>query len=154
MRHDAIKILRTVLPAAAAPAWGQEFRSTITGRVADRTQAVAPGVKIEAIQTETGAKFETAPGADGRYTLPFPLPGTYRLPAQAPGLKHYIREGLTIGASERTAIDIQLEVGQMAENVTVPAETPLLQTATGPVSQTVTSEPADNIPQPGLSPGL
>jgi hypothetical protein len=98
--------------------------------VVDRTQAVVPGVKIEALQTETGAKYETVSGNDGQYMLPFLPLGTYKLSAQAPGLKHYIREGLTISASERKAIDIQLEVGRMAENVTITAEMPLLQTVT------------------------
>jgi hypothetical protein len=136
----------------ACPAWAQEFRSTIMGRVSDQSQAVVPGAKIEAVQIETGARFETVSGSDGQYTLPFLSPGTYRLSAEAPGLKRYVREGLTVNANERIAIDIALELGALAETVTVTADTPMLQTITGSVGKVVTSAEVNAIPMNGRTP--
>ena len=137
---------------AVCPMGAQEFRATLTGRVVDQSQAVMPDVKIAAVETQTGARFATVSGQDGQYTLPFLQPGTYRLSAEAVGMKHYIREGLTISAAERKAVDIALEVGQMTENVTITADAPLLETASGALGQAVTAEQVANIPLNGRTP--
>jgi hypothetical protein len=134
------------------PAASQEFRSTISGRVVDPSRAVIAGVKIEGVQVETGAKTEATSAADGQYTLPFLLPGTYRITAEAPGMKRLVREGLIISANERLSVDLTMEVGAVSESVTVTADVPLLDTATGSVGQVVTSEMVENIPIDGRTP--
>ena len=70
-----------------------------------------PGATVVATQIQTGARTETVTGADGQYTLPFLLPGTYRISAEAAGFKRYVRDGISISANERLAIDIPLEIG-------------------------------------------
>lgn len=47
---------------------------------------------------------------------------------EAPGFKTFIRENLVLGTSEKAAVDAPLEVGQIAERITVTAEAPLLNT--------------------------
>src|SRR6476659_1609890 len=106
----------------------QEFRGTLSGRVVDSQEAVIAGVAVVAVNVETGSKNETRSGADGSYSLPFLTPGTFLLTAEAPGFKAYRRDGVLIGTNARVAIDIRLEIGQIAETVTVHAETPLLNT--------------------------
>src|SRR5947207_2444250 len=101
MRPDVRALCLVLAAFLTAPAWAQEFRSTISGRVVDESRAVIPGVKIVAVQTETGAQFETVSGHDGQYTLPFLLPGTYRISAETAGFKRYVHSGLTINANER-----------------------------------------------------
>ncbi|MFB3825372.1 MAG: carboxypeptidase regulatory-like domain-containing protein [Bryobacteraceae bacterium] len=141
-----------LLTLLAVGAFAQEFRSTVTGRVTDQSQAVVPGAKIEAVQVETGARTETVSGQDGQYTLPFLLPGTYRIGVEAPGMKRTVREGITINANERKAIDIQVEVGAVAESVVVTADTPILDTVTGAVGQVVSQQQVENIPMNGRTP--
>ncbi|MEK7405973.1 MAG: carboxypeptidase regulatory-like domain-containing protein [Acidobacteriota bacterium] len=133
-------------------AWGQEFRSTLSGRVVDAQGAVAPGVKVTATESNTGARHETVSTGEGQYTLTFLPPGAYRISAEAAGFKRYVREGVRISTNERVALDISLEVGQIAETVTVTAEAPMLQTATASTGQVITARQIDNMPLHGRTP--
>jgi hypothetical protein len=130
----------------------QEFRGTLSGRVVDSQEAVIAGVAVVAVNVETGSKNETRSGADGSYSLPFLTPGTFLLTAEAPGFKAYRRDGVLIGTNARVAIDIRLEIGQIAETVTVHAETPLLNTSTAALGQAIDQRQVENMPMNGRSP--
>lgn len=148
-------MFRTIVCFAAlfaAATSGQEFRSTISGRVLDPQQTVIVGAKITAVQQETQAVTETVSGADGTFTLPFLLPGTYEISTEAAGFKRSVRKGMTLSANERKATDIQLEVGGVSESITVTAETPMLDTASGSVGQVLTTEQVEYIPLNGRNP--
>lgn len=62
----------------------------------------------------TEAKFETASAADGLYTIPFLPPGNHRLTADVAGFKRYVRDNFTAGSNQRLGVDIQMEVGELA----------------------------------------
>ncbi|MGH9675132.1 MAG: carboxypeptidase regulatory-like domain-containing protein, partial [Bryobacteraceae bacterium] len=130
----------------------QEFRGTITGRVVDAQQGVVVGAKISATNADTGARFETVTGGDGQYTLPFLQPGEYRITAEAQGFKRYIREGVRVVTNDRRALDINLELGQIAETVTVTAETSLLETSSASLGQVITARQIENMPMNGRTP--
>lgn len=104
------------------PAIGQEFRSTITGRVIDAQQAVVPGVKVICTNIATGAKYATVSGADGAFTVPSLTPGQYSLSAEAAGFKAYLRKDFEVTANQRMQLDIALEVGQVTDTGTVTSE--------------------------------
>jgi hypothetical protein len=131
---------------------GQEYRSTITGRITDPQQAVVPNVDITVTETNTGARFKTISGAEGQYTVPFLLPGAYSITADVAGFKRYVHEGFTIGANERKALDIALEVGGTTESVNVVADAPLLATATASTGQVISEKMVLNLPLSGRSP--
>src|SRR5438128_4132093 len=107
-----------------AAAWSQEFRSSISGRVLDAHAAGVPGAKVTATQTETGAENTTVTGDSGQYTLPFIAPGSYKVTAEAVAFKRSVREGLHVSANERLELDIVLELGAVAETITIRAEAP------------------------------
>lgn len=136
----------------AACAWGQQFRGSITGRVMDSQQAAVPGVKVTATDSETQARYETVSGAAGQYTLPFLQPGRYRLEAEAAGFKRYLRENLQVSANDQIGLDIALELGQLAESVTVTAEAPMLTTTTASTGQVIGSTLIEAFPLNGRSP--
>ncbi len=141
-----------VIAFAAVASFAQEYRATLTGRVTDQQDAVVPGAKIVATHVETGVHSETVSAADGQYTLPFLPPGQYRLSAEAPGFKKYLREAFTVSAGERIPLDIKLEVGQAAESVTVTGEAPMLDTATATTGQVIGSRQVENMPLNGRTP--
>ncbi|HXB67677.1 MAG TPA: carboxypeptidase-like regulatory domain-containing protein [Candidatus Acidoferrales bacterium] len=130
----------------------QEFRATVSGRVTDSQNAVITGVKLIAVQVATEAKFETVTDSDGLYTIPFLPPATYRISADAPGFKHYVRDNVAAGANERLGIDIQMEVGAVTETLNVTAEAPILQTTTASTGQVISSAQIENMPVSGRTP--
>ncbi|MBS1858922.1 MAG: TonB-dependent receptor [Acidobacteria bacterium] len=140
------------LLAAASPSFSQEFRGTITGRVTDTQSAAIPNAKIVATQVSTGARSNTNTGVDGLYTIPFLAPGSYKLEVEAPGFKRYVQDGLTVSAGERVGVDIQLQLGQINETVTVTAEAPLLDTTSATAGQVINSAQVENMPMNGRTP--
>src|SRR5881397_4100629 len=91
--------------------FAQSDRGTITGTVADQTNAVIPGAGVVATNTETGTKYETVSTETGNYTLAQLPAGVYQLSVELPGFKKYVRQGLTVQAAQIIRIDASLEVG-------------------------------------------
>ncbi|MEK7408544.1 MAG: carboxypeptidase regulatory-like domain-containing protein [Acidobacteriota bacterium] len=137
---------------ALSNGWSQQFRSTLNGQVVDPQGAVVPGVQIVATRVVTGAKFTTVSGDAGQYTAPFLPPGTYTITAEVAGFKRYVREGVQVSTNQRVALDISLEVGGVAEAVTVSSDAPMLVTATASVGQVITTRQLDTMPLSGRAP--
>src|SRR5207244_1175796 len=78
----------------ALAANGQDPRGTITGVVTDSSQAPVPDVEVRATNPETGVTATAKSNSAGNYNIPFLLPGTYRISADVPGFKHFVRDGI------------------------------------------------------------
>ena len=102
--------------------------ATLVGTITDGTGAVVAGAKLTAINTASATVTEVTTSSEGAYYVPYLAPGEYRIKVTAPGFKEYIREQITLRASEVPRIDIVMEVGSVSDSVTVSAETPLLNT--------------------------
>src|SRR5262245_52645925 len=99
-----------VLFLAISLCYAQSERGTITGTISDPTKAVIPGANITATNSETAAKFETISTETGNYTLAQLPAGVYQLSVELPGFKKYVRQGITVLATQTLRIDVGLEV--------------------------------------------
>jgi hypothetical protein len=115
--------------AAPAGLWAQGVEATLKGRVTDSSGAAVPGAKVEVKNTGTNRVTPTEADSAGLYTAPFLQPGSYSVTATASGFKKFVREGLSLSVGDTVAVDIALEVGALTEQLTVTAESPLLETA-------------------------
>lgn len=115
----------------------QETRGTVLGRVTDASGAVVPGVTVQATNMATSVVSTTQSNAEGNYEMPFLIPGTYRLNAEQRGFKTFVRDGIEIRIADRLTINIAMEVGAVSDQVTVTAETPLLESATASLGQVI-----------------
>src|SRR5437870_6873011 len=121
----------------AGSALAQGDRGTITGTVADATNAVIPGASITATNSQTTAKYETVSTETGNYTLAQLPAGTYDLTVELPGFKKYVRQGITVMVAQTLRLDVALAVGATTDEVTITADAPLLRTESSDVSHTV-----------------
>ncbi len=97
-------------------------------------------------------KVEVTSASEGGYAIPALLPGSYTLTVSATGFRTYVRRGIEITANQRMGLDITLEVGNIADSVTVTAESPALQTATASTGQVINSLEIANMPVNGRTP--
>jgi len=123
----------------------QTDRGTITGTVSDPAGAVVANAPIEVKNTQTGAAYQAATSDTGNYTLPQMPVGVYEITVTVAGFKKFIRQNVTVQATQTVRIDATLEVGSAAESVTVNAETSLLKTESGDVSVNVTGDRLVNL---------
>jgi Carboxypeptidase regulatory-like domain/TonB dependent receptor len=122
---------------ATGIAFAQGDRGTITGTVADASNAVVGGAGIEARNSETGATYTAATTETGNYTLAQLPAGTYQLTVSLSGFKKYIRQNILVEATQTVRLDVALEVGVAEEAITVNEEVPLLSTESGEISHTI-----------------
>ena len=105
--------------AAPAGLWSQGVDATLRGRVADPSGAAVPGVKVNVKNTGTNSVTTTVTDSAGQYAVPFLKPGSYSVMVEAPGFKKFVRERLPLSVGDNVAVDIDLEVGAVTEQLTV-----------------------------------
>ena len=103
-------------------------QGTFVGTVTDSTGAVVPGAKVTVVNTETQFTSETTTSAEGNYYVPYLNSGMYRITIAATGFKQYVRDGIELRPGVTPRVNVTLEVGAIADSVTVTGETPLLST--------------------------
>ena len=120
--------------------------ATLVGTITDSTGAVMAGAQVKVLNTATSFLSETVTNAEGSYYVPYLAPGMYRISIEAPGFKMHVRDGLTLRTNETPRIDVQLEVGSIADSVKVNASAPLLETETSATGQIMDGETVTKIP--------
>jgi hypothetical protein len=135
--------------AAAATGFGQGFQGGVRGAVLDPGGAIIPGVEVSIVNVETNATRTTTTNEQGQYVFSAMNPGNYKIKAVLPGFKTFERQGIRIGTQEFPIIDITLEVGAISDEVSVVAESPLIETSNASNSTTLPSVVLDVLPNPG-----
>ncbi len=127
-------------------AQSQAANGTIEGVVRDSTGAVLPGVSVTVVNLETGVVRSPLTDGAGTYrTLLLPL-GTYRVKAELTGFKAVERTGVTLSAGQTAVINITLEVGGVAEVVSVSGEAPVTQPGRIDLGRTISEAEVKNLP--------
>src|SRR5712692_3975089 len=95
---------------AVIPAFGQETRSVISGRVLDPDSAAVAGAKVTVLNTGTNVATPLVANETGYYEATLLLPGTYRVTVERQGFKTSVRDGIQLPVSTRLQVDVQLEL--------------------------------------------
>jgi hypothetical protein len=135
-----IRLILAVMSVACGIAFAQGDRGTITGTVQDPAGAVVAGASVEAKNSQTGGAYSAATTGTGNFTLAQLPAGTYEVNVSSAGFKKYVRPNITVEATQTVRLDVILEVGAATESVTISAEAPMLNTESGDVSHTISSE--------------
>jgi len=105
---------------------GQETRSMIYGRVTDPQGAVAPGVRVTVTNVDTNTSVEGSTNESGYYEANLLLHGNYQVSFEAAGFRRLMRRGIVLPMSSRVEVSAKLELGPVAESITVEAAAPLI----------------------------
>src|SRR5215471_4622224 len=106
----------------------QVTTGTVIGTVKDSGGAVLPGVSIKLTNTDTGVARTVTADEFGRYNAPqLPL-GAYEITAELPGFRMAVRRGVTLTIGREAVVDFTLQVGALAQELTVNAEAALVAT--------------------------
>src|SRR5437867_8588867 len=130
----------TLVLFGARLCYGQATSGEITGKIADASGAVIPGVEVTATNAATGVTRTVVSETSGIYRIPQLPPGTYTLKSALTGFKTAMREAVTVSVRDVIHVDLTLEVGSISEIVTVSEEASLVNTEQGRVSTLVDSK--------------
>jgi Carboxypeptidase regulatory-like domain len=131
---------------AASAASAQQGTSELGGRITDAQGGVLPGVTITVTNEDTGLVREMVTGPSGHYLMPQMLPGRYRVAAKLAGFKALDRRGIVLAVGQTTTLDLELDVGDLAETVTVTSAAPLVDLSTAEVGGHISSDELIELP--------
>jgi hypothetical protein len=106
-------------------------QATIAGVVRDPSQAVLPGVTVEAASPALIEKSRAVvTDGTGQYRITDLPPGTYSLTFTLTGFTTVKRDSLAVSGSGVTTVGVELRVGALEETITVTGESPIVDTQT------------------------
>ncbi len=152
MRCVARVGLSTVLALGVGQYLGlraQQVQGSFTGTVRDQSGALVPGVRVTALEVQTGSSRTTVSSEDGSYTIPLLLPGLYRLTAEKTGFEKSVQGPINLLVDAHPRVDFHMKVGAQSTTVTVRLTAPVLDTQTATVGTTVEQAKISELPYNG-----
>src|SRR5712692_3726661 len=149
IRRLAVVVAAAIaLCAIAVPATAQITTASVAGTVKDPQGAVIPGAGVTLISETRGTQLaDVVTNSEGDFTFVNVPPDRYTLQIALEGFKTLNRTGLIVGAGERLGLgSLTIELGAIAETVTVVGESPLVQTQSGERSFTVPTKSVESLP--------
>jgi hypothetical protein len=129
-----------------------QFNGVIEGTVTDSRGGAIAGAKVTATNHETGTSRVTETTSEGFYRVSGLVPGAYTVTAEIQGFKKKIATGVVVGAEEHHGLDLTLEIGTVADTVTVSGSAQTLSTEDANTSGVITSREIERLPQVGRDP--
>ncbi|MGH9626945.1 MAG: carboxypeptidase-like regulatory domain-containing protein, partial [Bryobacteraceae bacterium] len=121
-----MRVILTFLLCAAG-LLAQQTTGAVRGNVTDPTGAAVVGVLLTAANTATGATFTATSDGTGSYSFPLLPPGLYTVTAEIRGFQKVTRENVLVRITETEVVNFGLQVGAVAESVTVTSSVSLVQ---------------------------
>ena len=106
----------------------QVLYGSIVGNVRDASEAAVAGATVAITNTETNFTRQATTSESGGYDLSAVPGGTYVLKVTKEGFGTYTLQRLQVTINTVSRADVSLNVGSLAESVTVSAEAAALQT--------------------------
>lgn len=129
----------------------QTTSATISGRVADQTNAVVAGAKVSAQNVATGVSYSTETNDVGFYNVPNLPPGKYRVFVSKEGFARIVKPDVQLHLQDEVGLNFALQVGSVDQTITVKGGAPLVNTEDASVSTVVDRQFVSNLPLSGRS---
>jgi hypothetical protein len=141
----------TFLLALSAGPTSAQVTAAISGKVEDPSGTGVSGATVTVKSLETGAtRVVTTDDAGNFRALSIPL-GEQEVKAEKQGFKAKIRTGINLAVGQQGVVNLQLEVGDFVQQVTVLEQTPVVNTTTDAVSGLVGERQIKELPLNGRS---
>src|SRR5262245_36074802 len=112
---------------------GQSDLATLTGIVSDPAGAVVPGVVVTIRNIDTNIRQSVPTNAEGIFTVVNLNPGSYELVVMREGFRTLRQTGIVLQVGQSLRNDFRLEVGAVAETVSISAQIAPLNTENGAI---------------------
>jgi hypothetical protein len=132
-----------------AAAQSQATTGVIEGTVSDTSGGRLPGASVRLVNVGTNFTRDMITDADGRYRgLLLPL-GGYRLTVSLEGFTTLVQEGIQLGVGQTANIPVVLQVGTLEQQITVFANTPVVETTRAEQSTLISEQALAGLPNDG-----
>lgn len=129
-----------------ASASAQTNRGGISGTVTDGTGGVIPGAKVTVTNVGTNQSQKLTTTGEGSFAATSLEPVVYRITVEATGFKKTVVDNIKVDTASTATINVTLQAGGVESTVNITAEAPLLNTASGTTTHTITERQIQDIP--------
>ncbi|MBM3738403.1 MAG: carboxypeptidase regulatory-like domain-containing protein [Acidobacteria bacterium] len=145
-----MKLVLLLFVSMASVSAQVETSTSIRGLVTDTSGAAVAGMQVTIANTDTGEQRFASTDSSGFYAFPSVAPGTYDVSFSFSGFKRVTVKSRVAQVSQSAQVDVKLELGDVAESVTVSAAgAELVSTTTAEVAGTIVNKLVDNLPLNG-----
>jgi hypothetical protein len=141
-------ILLTI--SSAGLAWAS-VGGSVSGTVKDPSGSVIPGADVMVREIDTGLVYHARTDGKGTYAFPVLPVGHYELDVRATGFRGYERQGIALDTSAALSLNVVLEVGRVAQSVTVSDDTVHVETTSTQLGQVMSGRQMTAVPLDGRS---
>ncbi len=146
----ALHALLIVSLLSAAAAWAS-VGGSIAGTVKDPGGRVIPNASVNVRESTTGLAYQTRSDSKGHYIFPVLPVGHYELQVKAPGFSGYQRTDVVLDTNAALTLDAALEVGGVAQTVSVVDNSLHVETTSTQLGQVITGRQMTAVPLDGRS---
>jgi hypothetical protein len=151
--RPAASVARTLCVAAtlvAAAAWAS-VGGSISGIVKDPAGSLLPGATVSIRELNTGQVYKTRTDGRGHYTFPVLPVGKYELDVEGLGFESCRRSGVVLDTSAELTLDASLQVGNVAQTVSVTDNTLHVESTSTQLGEVITGRQMTAVPLDGRS---
>ena len=149
IRHVvAVAALTSCLASIAS---AQTVGASLQGIVTDSTGAALQNAEVVVVAVATGGVWELKTDTTGRYRVPVLQPGEYEVHVSQTGFQPVVRRGIQLTVGQNAVVDVKMELGRIAEEMTVSGDSPVVNTTSGAVSGLVGDKELRELPLNGRS---
>src|SRR5205809_5753781 len=121
----------------------------LSGTVRDSSGAAVPKAEVMIQDERTGAMRTVTANDDGFYVAPSLTAGTYTVSTSPQGFKKTVATGVEVHVAENKVLNLDLQVGQVSETVTVTGDAAPVETRSGDVSSLISEKQITELPLNG-----
>ena len=144
----SVFLVLALILGIGAPAFAQgSIFTTLSGTVVDAEGLPIPGANVKVKNNGTGQEIDLVSGGDGGFTAPNIPSGSYSVIVELAGFRTTNIEKVSIAAGIPTAVKVTMQVGTIAENVTVVGESAtVVQSQSPAISTNLTGAQITSLP--------
>lgn len=131
------------------PLLAQRTEGTIVGTITDPSGAAVAGAHIKIVNPATGAEAEYTTDSIGFFRASNLRPGLYEVRVEAQGFKAVVLKNVEVLVNVTSRADAQLELGAIAQTVSVEGGTTLVQTEEARLADTIGNRQVLELPLNG-----
>ena len=128
---------------------GAQTTGTIVGSVRDKTGGVLPAVRLTARHVDTGLTRSTVSQADGSFVFAAMPVGAYEIRGELAGFRRLVHKGVHLTVGETAGVNLIMQIGRLDQEITVVAETSLVNSRSAELSYLVSENAIRELPLNG-----
>src|SRR3989442_4997273 len=150
LKKLSVQIVVVLVGALFFTAYAQTTTvGTISGTVRDEKGAVVPRAEVSLQDERTGIVRTVNSDDNGFYLAPSLPAGRYTISTAPSGFKKTVAQAVDLHVTENKVVNLDLQVGQVSETVTVASEAAPVETRSGEVSSLITEKQVTELPLNG-----